>query len=137
MAKYSPICAPGWIAIVRHRVHHRIAEDDFAVVRCGRVVVEHGLDVRVKQPLDFGQCVEEFVSQSPGLPIYLSLGLDRVAVFAKLQTVGYLLGQLVEQLLHVDTDIVRADSLIRLPLVEIIGKDNRFHQPDYLLHLFH
>ena len=34
-------------AVVRHRVHHRVAEDDLAVVRCGRVVVEHRLDISI------------------------------------------------------------------------------------------
>ena len=34
-------------AVVRHRVHHRIAENDLAVVGGSRVVVEHGLHISI------------------------------------------------------------------------------------------
>ena len=39
--------------IVEHGLHHRIAEDDLAIVSHSGVVVEDGLHIGEQQPFDF------------------------------------------------------------------------------------
>ena len=124
-------------AIVRHRVHRRIAEYHLAIVGRGRVVVKHRLHVRVQHPLDFRQRVYELQGQSSSLLIHLLLGLHALTVLAELQSVRYLLRQQLLQLLHVHTNVVRAYRLVRLSLVKIVWEDNVLHQRHYLLYLFH
>ena len=48
-----------------------------------------------------------------------------------------LLRQQCQQLLHVDTDVIRALCLIGLTSVKIIREDNALHQCDDLLHLLY
>ena len=79
--------------VVRHRVHHRIAEDHLPIVRGRRVGVEHRLHVRIQQPLDLRQRVDEQRSQPFSLRIHLGLRADLLAVLAELQSVGNLLRQ--------------------------------------------
>ena len=93
-------------AVMRHSVHDGIAEDDLPVVGGSRVVVEHGLNVGIEQTFDFGQRIDEFERESLGLFVNLLFGLDGLAVFTKLQSVGNLLDEQTLQFLHVNADIV-------------------------------
>ena len=56
---------------------------------------------------------------------------------AKLKAIGYLSCQRLKQLFHVDANVVRADGLMALPLVEVVWEDDALHQVDDFLHLFH
>jgi hypothetical protein len=123
-------------AIVRHGVDDGIAEDDLTVVGCGRVVVEHGLNVGIEQTFDFRQCVDELQCQPFSFFVNLLLGLDGLAIFAKLESVGYLLAEQTGEFLHVYTDVVRAYVLVGLALVEIVWEDDILHETDYLPDLF-
>ena len=59
------------------------------------------------------------------------------AVFAKLQSVRYLLGQQSMQLLHVYADVIGAYCLVGLSHIKIVGEDNVLHQCYNLLyHLY-
>ena len=123
-------------AVVRHRVHHGVAEDDLAVVGCGRVVVEHGLHVGVEQSLDFGQGIDEFQGEAFGFFIDPDFGQE-VAVFAELQSVGNLLGQQACQFFHIHADAVRAYGFVGLSFVEVVGEDDVLYQADDFLDLFY
>lgn len=123
-------------AIVRHGVDDGIAEDDLTVVGCGRVVVEHGLNVGIEQAFDFRQCVDELQCQPFSFFVNLLLGLDGLAVLTKLQSVGYLLAEQTGEFLHVYTDVVRAYILVGLAFVEIVWEDDILHETDYLPDLF-
>ena len=46
-------------AIVGHRVDHGVAEDNLAIVRCSRIVVEHGLHISIEHSLDLRQCIDK------------------------------------------------------------------------------
>ncbi len=124
-------------AVVGHRVHDGIAEDDLAVVPGGRIGVEHGLHVGIEQTLDLGQRVDELHRQPLSLAIDLSLRAHLLAVLTELESVGDLLDEQRGQLLHVDANVIRADGLIGLPLVEIVGKDDALDERHNLLHLLH
>ena len=124
-------------AIVGHRIHHRITEDDLAIVGYCRIIIEHSLYIGIQQSLNLRQFVDECHRLCLGLVIHLFLGAQLLAVLTKLQSVGYLLGEQRYQLLHMHTDVVRADSLIRLSLVEVIGKYDALHQFHDLLHLLY
>ena len=80
-------------AVVRHRIHHRIAEDHLAVIPGSGVSIEHRLDVGIEQPFDLGQCVDELAGQPSGFIIHLSFRADLLTVLAKLESVGNLLGE--------------------------------------------
>ena len=124
-------------AVVGHRVHDGIAEDDLAVVPGGRIGVEHGLHVGIEQTLDLRQRVDELAGQPGCLAIHLLLRTDMLAVLAELESVGYLLGEQRHQLLHVYTYIIGTDGLVRLPLVEVVWEDDVLderHNSLYLLH---
>ena len=124
-------------AVVRHRIHHGVAEDHLAVVRRRRVVVEHRLHVGVEQPLDLGQRVEEFHGQVFRLVIHLCLRAHLLAVLAELQSVGYLLRQQCQQFLHVYADVVRAYRLVGLAFLEVVREDDALHERHDLLHHLH
>ena len=123
--------------VMRHRIHHRIAEDHLTVVCGSRVGIEHRLDIGIQQALDLWQRVDKSCCQPRGLLIHLLLCADFLAVLAELQSVGYLLREQSHQFLHVHTDIIRTDGLVGLTLVEVVGEDDALHQPHNLLHLFH
>ena len=123
--------------IVRHRVHARIAEDHLAEVGGCGVVVKHRLHISIEQPLDLWQRVDKGQCQPFGLSIYLFLRADGFTVFTELQSVGYLLRQQRGQFLHVHTDIIRADALIGLSLVEIVWEHDVLHQHHDALHLLY
>ena len=124
-------------AVVRHRVHHGVAEDHLTVVRRRRVVVEHRLHVGIEQPLDLGQCVEERHGQPLRLVIHLRLRTGLVTVLAELQSVGYLLREQRQQFLHVYADVIRAYHLVGLALLEVVREDDALHQCHNLLHHLH
>ena len=124
-------------AVVRHGVHDGIAEDDFAVVRGGGVVVEHGLGVGIEQPFDFGQFVDELQCHPLGLLIDLFFRRRYLAVLAELQSVSYLFAQQSVEFLHVYADVVRADGLVRLSFVEEVGEYDVLRQCHDLFHLLH
>ena len=123
-------------AVVCHRVDDGIAEDDLTIVGCGRVVVEHRLNVGIEQAFDFRQCVNEFQCQPFSFFVNLLLGLDGLAIFAKLESVCYLLAEQTGEFLHVYTDVVRAYVLVGLAFVEIVWEDDILHETDYLPDLF-
>ena len=108
--------------IVCHGVHDGIAEDDFAIVGCSRVAVEHGLYVGIEQTLDFGQRVDEFEGEPSSLLVDLLFGFDGVAVFAELQSVSNLLDEQPLQLFKMNANVVRTDGLVGLSFVEIVGE---------------
>ena len=124
-------------AIVGHSVHDGIAEDDLSVVRSGRVGIKHSLNIGIKQAFDLRQRIDELHGQALGFGIDLSLGVDLLAILTKLESVGDLLGELGHQFLHVHTDVIRADGLVGLSLVEVVGEDDALHQLDDQLHLLH
>ena len=121
--------------VVRHRVDTWIAEYHLTIVRSRRVVVEHRLHISIEQPFDLWQRVDELQGQFLGLVVHLSLRAHLLTVLTELQSMGYLLHQLCHQFFHVYTDEVRADSLVGLSLIEIVGKDDVLHQSHDFLHL--
>ena len=124
-------------AVVYHRIDDRIAENHLTVIGCRRVIVEHSLNVRIEQTLDFGQCINElqgslFSTSIDDLPI-----VQVCAVIAELQSVGYLLDEQALQFYHVVADVVRTYRFVRLSLVEVVGKHDALHQSDNALHMFY
>ena len=124
-------------AVVSHRVHHGVAEYHLSIVRHCRVVVKHRLDVGIKQPLDLGQCIDKLQCLPLRLTIHLVLRAHLLTVLTELEPMGNLLRQQRGQLVHMYADIVGADSLVGLPLIEVVGEDDALHQLHNLLHLLH
>ena len=124
-------------AVMRHCIHYWIAEDHLTIVPGGRIGIEHGLHIGIEQPFDLGQCVDKLAGQPSGFIIHLSLCADLLAVLAKLESVGNLLREQSHQLFHMHTDIIRADGLVGLSLVEVVREDDALHQRHDLLHLLH
>ena len=79
--------------------------------------------------LDIGQSVDKLRRHHLGL----GGGGLLVEVAIKQQSSCYLFLQLLVELLHVNADIVGAYFLLGLPLIEVVGEDNGFHQRYYLL----
>jgi len=124
-------------AVVDHGVDDGIAEDYLTVVWGSRIVVEHGLYVGVEQSLDLRKGVDELGSHTLGFHVDFLLGEHAVAVFTKLQSVGYLAGKHLQQLFHVNSDVVGSDGLVGLSLIEIVGEEYVLYKCHNLLYLFY